>query len=203
MATVEFYANALAISHLNGSGLGFYKNSFASSVNVGEYQDSTFITDSLGLNQGPQVDNIKYTHPNSGSINGLTSVNVLNIPNYLSTLRIRFNHTSPVKTQNAKFRVYDRNNINNDPSGVLCKVYEVIHPSTSQTGNLGSGTSSWITTFGSGSIVSLVASPGTSGIRPNGANTTDQNHDWYVAISASPSSVGSKYFAGYFSVEFL
>lgn len=203
MPSIQFYSSVLSVSHLNGSGLGFYGSSFGSSVNVAEYQDSTFITDSLGINQGPQVDNVKYVHPNSGSINGLTPINVLNIPNYLSSLRVRFNHTSPVKTQNAKFRVYDRTNINNNPSGVLCKIYEVRHPSTTQTGLTGSGSVQWTTVNGSGSILSLSSGPGVSGFSPNGVNTTDENHDWYLAISASPNSVGSKYFAGYFSVEFL
>jgi hypothetical protein len=38
----------------------------------------------------------------------------------------------------------------------------------------------------------LVASPGTSGFSPNGVGTIDTQHDWYVALSASPDSVGSK-----------
>lgn len=203
MPTISFSALDQGIQNLNGSGLGFYGAAFGQSVNVGNYQDATFITDSTGTLQGPQVHNNKFIHPASGSINGLAAVNVLNFPNYLASLKISFTHTSPVKTQNAQFRVYDRSNINNDPSGVLCKVYEIVHPSTTQTGNLGSGNANWSTVNGSGSVLSLIASPGISGIRPSGANTTQAQHDWYLAISPSPSSVGSKTFAGYFSVEYL
>jgi hypothetical protein len=205
MATIFFSANDLAINNvgLNGSGLGFYGPTFGTSVNVASYQDSTWITDSNGLSQGPQVNNIKYTHPASGSINGLTSKNVLDIPNYLATLKISFTHTSPVTTQNARFRCYDRSNINNNPSGVACMAYDVRHPSTVQTGSLGSGSASWTNIFGSGSILSMVDSPGVSGLRPNGASTSSNQHDWYLALSQSPSSVGSKLTAGYFSVEYL
>jgi len=205
MATISFSANDLAINNvgLNGSGLGFYGATFGQSVNVGSYQDSTWITDSNGLFQGPQVNNVKYTHPASGSINGLTSKNVLDIPNYLATLKVSFNHGSAVTTQNARFRCYDRNNINNNPSGVVCMAYETIHPSTTQTGSLGSGLASWTNIYGSGSILSLIDSPGVSGLRPNGPSTSSTQHDFYICISQSPSSTGSKLTAGYFSVEYL
>lgn len=203
MATISFSALDQGIQNLNGSGIGFYGSAFAQSVNVGSYQDSTFITDSTGTIQGPQVHNNKFIHPASGSINGLTPINVLDIPNYLASLKVTFNHPTAVKTQNAQFRVYDRVNINNDPSGVLCKVCEIVHPSISQTGSLGSGNASWQTIQGSGSILNMIASPGVSGFRPNGSNTTQTQHDWYLAISSSPNSTGSKTFAGYFSVEYL
>lgn len=203
MATIVFSASDQGIQNLNGSGLGFYGATFGNSVNVGNYQDSTWITDSNGLNQGPQVNNVKYVHPASGSINGLTPVSILNMPNYLSSLKISFLHNVAVKTQNAKFRSYDRNNINNNPSGVTCLAVEIVHPSTVQTGNLGSGSASWTSIFGSGSVLSMVASPGLSGLRPNGVNTTSTQHDWYLNLSCSPNSVGNKTFAGYFSVEYL
>lgn len=203
MATINFSADDQGVQNLNGSGLGFYGATFGNSVNVGDYQDSTWITDSNGLSQGPQVNNNKYVHPNSGSINGLDPINLLDFPNYLATLKVSFNHTSSVRTQNAKFRCYDRNNINNDPSGVVCMAAEIIHPSTSQTGSLGSGDSSWTNIYGSGSILDLISSPGVSGLRPNGSNTSGTQHDWYIALSQSPSSTGAKTSAGYFSCEYL
>lgn len=203
MATIFFSADNQGIQNLNGSGLGFYGSTFGNSVNVGEYQNSTYITDSNGLSQGPQVNNVKYVHPASGSINGLNPQNLLDIPNYLATLKVTFAHTSAVTTQNAQFRVYDRNNINNNPSGVVCQVAELVHPATVQTGSLGSGDASWTQLFGSGSILNMIDSPGLSGERPNGASTSSTQHDWYLVISQSPNSVGNKTSAGYFSVEYL
>lgn len=197
-------ADDWGIQNLNGSGLGFYGSSFGSSVEVGAYQDTTWITDGNGTSQGPQVDNVKWTHPNSGSINGAASKALTDIPNHLATLNIRFTHTSAVRTQNAKLRIYDRSNINNNPSGVTCKVAEIIHPSTTQTGTLGSGDSSWETPTGSSAIMDLVASPGMSGLRQNGSSTSEMRHDWYVAISPSPDSIGSKtQFGLYFQTEYL
>jgi hypothetical protein len=202
MATISFFASQ-NIDNLNGSGLGFYGSAFGSSVSVASYQDTTFITDSNGTIQGPQANNIKWTHPGSGSINGAASVELTKIPNYLATLKIQFSHTSAVKTQNAKGRIYDRSSINNAASGVTTKIAEVIHPDTVQNNN-GSGDSTWLTPAGSSVVVDFVSSPGLSGHRPNAGNTTDRTHDWFAAISASPDSVGSKtLYAFYFECEYL
>ena len=204
MATLAFYAGEeFLINNLSGSGLGFYGGGFGYSVAVGEYQDTTFITNSTGTAEGPQVDNIKYLNTASGIVNSAGSgIALTAIPNYLSTLNIRFTHGSAITTQNAKFRVYDRSSINNSPSGVTCKVAELIHPDTTQTNN-GSGDATWTTVFGSGSIMDLTASPGVSGVSENGPSTQATQHDWYLALSASPDSIGSKLFAGYVELEYL
>lgn len=204
MAVIKFFGqDEVGVTNLGGSGLGFYGAGFGASVEVGEYQDGTFITSSDGTAQGPQLNNNKYTDTNSGSLNGLASINLLNVPNYLATLNVRFEHGTPVKVQTARFRVFDRVNINNNPSGVQCKVAEIIHPSQVQTGLTGSGDSQWVTVQGSSTVLSLANSPGTSGLSPSGSNTEDIRHDFYVAISPSPNSVGSKSFAGSFSCEYL
>lgn len=204
-AAINFYALENFVTHLAGSGLGFFGNNFGDSVQIGEYQDSTWISNSNGTVQGPQATNVKHVHPNSGSINGLTPIALLNMPNYLATLNIRFTNDTPVKCQNPKLYIYDRVNINNNPSGVLCKVAEIVHPSPIQTGLTGSGSTNWQTVNGSGSIMNLNnnPSPGYSGLAPSGDSTVDTRHDYYVNISASPSSVGSKTFAGYVSIEYL
>ncbi len=205
MATINFYSGeTFAINNLSGSGLGFYGGGFGQSVEVGAYQDTTFITNGAGTTQGPQVDNIKWLNTASGIINGASSgVPLTSIPNYLATLNARFTHSVAVRTQNVKFRIYDRSNINNPASGVTCKVAELVHPDIVQNNN-GSGSSTWQTPTGSSVVMSLTASPGTSGLRPNGASTTDAQHDWYLAISASPDSIGSKTaFAAYIELEYL
>ena len=204
MATISFHADDFHVQNLSGSGLGFYGSGFGDSVEVGEYQDSTFITDGNGTSQGPQVNNIKWLNAASGIINGAGSgVPLTAIPNYLSTLNIRFSHGSAVKTQNAKLRIYDRSDIDNGASGVTTKVAEIIHPDTVPNDN-GSGETEWIAPVGSALIMDLVASPGMSGERPSGSETSDTQHDWYCAISASPDSIGSKTLFGlYFSCEYL
>lgn len=205
MAQISFYAGEdFNINNLTGSGLGFYGSAFGDSVNVGEYQATTFITDSNGTSQGPQVDNVKYLNSASGIVNSSSSgIPLISIPNYQATLNIRFTHSSAVRVQNAKARIFDRASINNPASGVTTKFAEIIHPNTTQLPT-GSGDTTWHTPAGSSVVVDLVASPGTSGFSPNGISTSDTQHDWYAAISASPDSIGSKtQYALYVSLEYL
>jgi len=204
MAQIDFYANTI---NLNGSGLGFYGNGFGVSVNVGEYQDTTFITNGNGTAQGAQVNNLKYQNVNSGIINSATSgVWLTQIPNMYATLNVRFTHGSAVKTQNVKAYIYDRSNINNPASGVTTKFAQLIHIDTIQNNN-GSGDTSWITPAGSSVVASLCPSPGPSGFfAGNGSNSTvsAMQHDWYMAISQSPDSIGSKTLNGlWISLEYL
>lgn len=217
MATISFLAGEnFTVENLNGSGLGFYgPGSFGNSVRVGDYQDNTWITDSTGAVQGTLVNNVKWIHPNSGEIPGSGNRALRDIPNYLATLNIRFNHTTAVRVQNAALRIFDRSNIDAPASGVTTKVAELIHPwNTSQpTGPLGSGDTTWYTPGGSGGLINgveydlpvpFVNSPGMSGLSPSGTSTTSTQHDWYAAISASPDSIGSKLqYALYFSLEYL
>ncbi len=201
-ANIGFYADDNHVINLGGSGIGFYGASFGSSVEVGDYQTTTFVTNGDGTLQGPQINNIQWSHPSSGSINGSAPVSLLAVPNYLATLNIRFTNDTPVKTQNAKLYLYDRTSISNVPSGVTTKVAEIIHPDIVQNIN-GSGSSVWETPAGS-SYLACVASPGMSGQRPNGPDTTVDTHDWFFAVSGSPDSVGSKELYGlYFQVEYL
>lgn len=204
MATITFYADG---TDLGGSGLGFYGNGFGQSVAVGAYQDNTYITDSNGVTQGPQGNNIKYTASESGEIPTDVGLNLLDIPNSAASLQISFTHTTGVQVQSVELRIYDRSDINNAPSGVTCKVAELIHPSEAQSGLLGSGDTAWITPQGSSVVVELSDSPGESGLQAlsgSGSTYVDDKHDWYVAISASPDSIGSKSSFGlYFSCEFL
>jgi hypothetical protein len=203
MATITFHSDEDHVENLSGSGLGFYGNGFGTSVEVGEYQDSTFITDGTGTIEGAQVNNVKYTHPNSGNVNGVDNYGLQYIANKWATLNIRFSHTSAVKTQNAHLRIYDRSSINNPASGVVTKVAQLIHPATSQVVQ-GSGDTSWSTPGGSSIVLDLVSSPGYSGERPNGAQTTSMVHDWYAVISQNPTTIGSKTMNGlYFDVEYL
>lgn len=213
MATISFLAGEnFALQDLGGSGLGFYgPGTFGAAIKVGEYQDNTYITDSTGATQGPKVDNVKWAHANSGELAGNDVRNLLGIPNYLATLNMRFTHSTAVKTQNAQLRIFDRVSTDRPASGVTCRVAELVHPWTNASPN-GSGSTSWKMPGGSGGLISgrtydlpmtFAASPGTSGLSPSGANTTDTQHDWYAAITVSPDSYGSKTdFGLYFSLEY-
>lgn len=209
MAEVNFYANPASDSFnlkISGSGLGFYGTNFGAAVAVGSWNDRTYITDPNGVVLGSECQNIKYLHPNSGILGQISSgINLLYIPNYQATLEIKFTNSTAVQVENAEVGIYDRYSTANPASGVLCKVFEIIHPSILQS-EAGSGDSSWLTPEGTSVTVPLANSPGVSGLYAGSGNSTYSSieHSWYIGISASPNSVGSKTnFGLYFSCEYL
>lgn len=235
MASISFYANILngsptIINHSAGSGLGFYGLTFGASVPVGSQQNTTYITNSAGTEQGSQLNNTAMNSVGNDStagkvsINGSTAIDNNKLPNYLCPLNVRFTHDQAVRVQNCKLRIFDRTNINNAASGVTTYVYEARHPSSNQTvGNLdlkGRSVNSWIEFNPSTAPADMVFtnSPGLSGtntsssdtdpnlgyVTNNGVSHSSTRHDWYVAISSEPETIGSKTQYGlYFSVEYL
>jgi hypothetical protein len=202
-ATISFHAGSAGPIPA-GSGLGFFGASFGQSVEVGSYQDTTYITNGTGSVEGNVCENTKYIHPASGDQSDAGEIALQYIPNRLATLNIRFTNDTPVKTQNVKLRIFDRTNINNAASGVTTKVAELIHPGNNQAVISNSSDATWSTPWGSGVIMALLASPGESGQSPNGAETTDTTHDWFTVISASPDSIGAKTLYGlYVELEYL
>lgn len=235
MASISFFANILngsptIINHSAGSGLGFYGLTFGASVPVGSQQNTTYITNSAGTDQGTQLNNTAMSTIGNEStagkvaINGSTAVDNNKLPNYLCPLNVRFTHDQAVRVQNCKLRIFDRTNINNAASGVTTYVYEARHPSSNQTvGNLdlrGRSANSWVEFNPSTSPTDMAFtnSPGMSGTNTNSSDTdvnlgyttnngvshSSTRHDWYVALSSEPESIGSKTQYGlYFSVEYL
>lgn len=198
----------LPINDLSGSGLGFYGAAgFGQSVNVGAWNGRTFITDANGLVNGAEVNNVQFLNAGSGILGQAgTGIGLKAIPNFQSTLRISLQSDVAVQALNPKLRIYDRSNPDNNPSGVVCKVAQLIHPDITQTSN-GSGDGTWQTPAGSSSVMSLAPCPGVSGLYAgNGSNSTrpDTQHDWYTAISAQPTSIGRKtQFGLWASVDYL
>ena len=132
-------------------------------------------------------------------------------------------------------RIFDRTNKDHPASGVITRVAELLHTSSSYIVE-GSGDNTWWgsashtgsdaqgtfigsknpsgrlpdgtnTVGGSGIYVPLAKSPGPSGFYAgNGSANTGQyyQHDWYVGITASPDSIGSKTQYGlYVELEYL
>ena len=61
MASISFFAGTTAINNLSGSGLGFFGGSFGQSVQINQFQDTTFITDGAGTTQKGSANNVKYS----------------------------------------------------------------------------------------------------------------------------------------------
>ena len=236
MASISFFAGSTAINNLSGSGLGFFGGSFGQSVQLNSWQDTTFITDGNGTSNRGAGNNVKYYSDTKGYAAGVVPpTGLLYIPNEKATLNIRFSNDSAVRTQNAKMRIFDRTNKDHPASGVITRVAELLHTSSSYDVE-GSGDSTWWgstshtgsdsqgtfigaanpssslpdgtnTVGGSGIYVPLAQSPGPSGAYAgNGPANTGQyhQHDWYVAVTASPDSIGSKTQYGlYVELEYL
>jgi len=209
-AAITFYAGqgGGVWQNLNSSGLGFFGASFGTSVQVGQYQDSTFITTSNGSSQGPQATNCKFETPSGVIINGDSSIQPSAVPINSGTMNVRFTFDSAVQTQNAELRIFDRSNINTGATGVTTKVLQVCNGgsgvSSSGTAIAPGSHSGWFTPVGSSVTVPLLSSAGTSGTSISGVATQDDRHDWYVCLSASPDSIGAKEAFGlYVQLEYL
>ena len=224
MASIDFYAGTTAINNISGSGLGFFGGSFGQSVELNQWQGTTFITNGNGTSQGGAVNNIKYSTDALAFAPSIVPATGLKyIPNEKATLNVRFTNSTAVKTQNVRMRIFDRVNKAHPASGVTTRAFEMLHPQSSY-GIEGSGDSVWWgssshtgaaaqgpfgtnTVGGSGIIVPLAKSPGPSGFYAgNGSANVGQytQHDWYLGISASPDSIGSKTQYGlYVSLEYL
>lgn len=221
------------INHTAGSGLGFYGGGFGISVPVGAYQDSTYVTNSNGTASGIKVNNTKFGSVSGVSHNGGLEIDNEDMPNYYAPLNVRFTHSEAVRVQNCKLRIFDRNDIDNLASGVTTKVYEVRHPhplaqDDANAGDLahrGSADNAWqeFDPEDAQFDMSMTSSPGMSGLNTIAGETLPglytgsynwltnegsaheaSRHDWYIALSASPDSIGSKTDYGlYFTCEYL
>jgi hypothetical protein len=124
-----------SVRTLSGSGLAFFGATAGSSVQVGAYQGTTYVSNGDGSVFTDSTSNVKFQttsqYPSGRCVltvagspyeNGLSGVRTM-----YGTLGIEFGHTSPVNVQNCQLRIYDRANINYPASGVNTKVAEIIN----------------------------------------------------------------------------
>ncbi|MGI0023167.1 MAG: hypothetical protein ACRD9Q_09940 [Nitrososphaeraceae archaeon] len=209
-ASIDFF-HGNGTTAIGASGVGFFGATFGSSVQVASYQDTTFITNGGGTVNGGSLINNKYPGNSSGVvIDGGSEVQLSGEPTNSGTLNIRFTFDSAVQTQNEDFRIFDRTDIDAGPSGVTCKVAQLVYggsgvdPTTGEAQAWNATDDGWRTLAGSGTTAHLLTSPGSGGLSPNGTGTTDTRHDWYMNLSATPQSIGSKtLFGAYTSLEYL
>lgn len=209
MAEIKLYAgeDQLVESPL---GLGFYgEDGFGSPIAKNQFNGRTFAADASGTTEGFECNNNKWIS-STGVLKGQSGSGILltELPNILSTANFRFSHSTAVQTQSARLFIFDGTydgngdaNRNNDPSGLTAYCAEIRHTDPIQNDN-GIGDSTWQDVKGASSLT-LISSPGISGLRPLGSLTTETRHDWYVAMSPTPTIFGSKYFGMLFETEFL
>jgi len=210
-AAINFYAGQGGGTwvDLNTSGLGFFGASFGTSVQVGEYQDSTYISASDGSAAGPEATNCKYDTVTSGVIiDDAAAIVPSAVAINSGTLNVRFTFDSAVKTQNCELRIFDRTTITEGAEGVTTKVLQVCNDgsgvSSSGTAVAAASHTGWIAPSGSGVTMALLSSAGSGGLSPDGTDTQATRHDWYLCMSATPLSIGSKEnFGLYVQLEYL
>lgn len=149
--------------------------SFDSKITVSEYNDSTHTKTSGGSDKssGNTPNNVKFISQSGGTGGDSTAdwgdgtEDIDAILDAECTLKINFSDASSVATSSASFYAYDGTTTTNAPTGVTFVAFE-------------SGDTNFTGAEGSGSALSL----------------TDQSaatsHDFFIACSASPDSVGLK-----------
>jgi len=211
MATLQLYAGENTLVS-TGSGLGFFgDNGFGSPITIGDYNGRTFVTNSDGTIEGFECNNNRYSGV-SGIIHGQIGSGILlqKLPNELATVNIRFTHDSAVYCQNAKLWVFDGsfNGITarkeQPAENLTFYAAEIRHRSRLQSETSVYSDSTWSNVSASGSnYIGLVNSPGRNGVRLGGFEELSTQHDWYVALTCTPTQLGDKQFGMTFEMEYL
>lgn len=193
-----------------GFGVGFFGDGgFGAPILIGAFNGRTFVTDTSGALEGFEANNNKrldasrVIHGQQGS-----GIDLTQLPNSLATINLRFENAEAVTTNSPKLYVFDGSldasgipNFTTAQTGLVMWCAEIRHTTEEQVDN-GLGDSAWLEINGT-TFLSLVDSPGTLGLRPGGPFTSDTRHDWYVAMSCTPSELGDKSFGIYIEIEFL
>ena len=197
MAEINMYIAETDVKIDTGEALGFFgPDGFGDPLSLNEFNGRTFITNTSGSVGFEECDNCRRISSSDVVIGQTgTGINILNLPNYLATVNLRFTHPQAVLVQNARL-------IAIIPTGLTIYGAEIIHTSRLQT-VAGIGDPSWIPMDGSGQLLNLVDSPATSGISPFGPASTDTRHDWYIALSATPTLPGDKQFNFQADLEYI
>lgn len=211
MATLELYAGEGTFVPTS-SGLGFFgDNGFNAAIDIGSYNGHTFVSNSSGTIESFECNNNKFNGA-SGVIHGQDSAGIplSNLPNELATINVRFNHGASVFVQNTKLYVFDgsfTNSIANKgipAPNLTFLAAEIRHLTNLQTTESPFSSSEWLDLSASGSnFISLVNSPGLNGVREAGFAEFSTRHDWYIAMTCSPTQLGDKQFGMTFELEYL
>lgn len=216
---IGFFGNGYGLSVPVGS---WQDNTFITNDTGDAPEDQTIKLSNTKYNS---VSGVKHNNENEKKLN--------EIPNGYAPLNIRFEHEDAVAVKNCQLRIFDRLDIENHAEEVHTKVCEIRHPEATVGANKAlnhrpTDDYSWVD-FGDGTEevvtpLELTPSPGSGGLNggetdqprigadlsntigytTQGAAHESTQHDWYIALSASPNGVGSKTAYGlYFTLEYL
>ena len=115
---------------------GFFGANFGFSIRVGEFNNTSFVTNDNGTTNFGQIPNLQFANTSGAFVaSEITATELLEVDNTETTLRVRLQTDSDVATQNSAFRAFDRVNINNNPSGVTVQSAEMLKPNPSIRGS--------------------------------------------------------------------
>lgn len=170
MATYTWTLQGTSPTTIDASDkIQFAGGTFDSAIQVGQYNDSTHVESSGGANDSSANTprNNKYLTSTTVSVNGGASKALNTITTAECALKINFAHSPAVAVQDHIFYAYNGTTTTVGPTGVTFRAAE-------------QGNTSWSTPAGSGAALAL------------GNRAAATSHDYYIAISASPDSVGEK-----------
>ena len=150
--------------------IAFSNGTFGQPIQVGSYNDKTHVRTSGGTDKSASNSphNTKYLTSTTMSLNGGASANLSTLTTGNSPLKITITESVNITVTDIKMYAYDGTTTTNAPSGMNVYLAE-------------QGDSSWTQAHGSGNALTL-----------DNHSTAATSHDFYVAISASPTSVGVK-----------
>jgi hypothetical protein len=170
MATFTWYLQGGTNTEIRTQDkIQFGSGAFNSAITVNSYNDSTHVLngdDNTDKSSGNTPKNSKYLTSSTVDL-GSGSVAVNTATNSNAPLKINFSHGTSVATNLATFFSYDGTTTTSGPTDVNFYCAEI-------------GDSSWTNAEGSASAMTL------------DDNTASTSHDFYLLISASPTSVGLK-----------
>jgi len=162
----------------SGSRIGFFGTNFGESIPLDNYQSTTVSTNSLGTVNNGALPNVKFINTTQGDW-GSGTQNLTLLPSGSATLHIRVTSGSASRLQAVNLYAYSGSfSIGPAGSGSI----SASAPSNSNIMGFEVGGTNTTWTHISGSASPLVLTPHVS--------SAQQNHDYYVAISASPSITG-------------
>ena len=150
--------------------IAFSNGTFGQPIQVGSYNDKTHVRTSGGTDKSASNSphNTKYLTSTTMSLNGGASANLSTLTTANSPLKITIAESVNITVTNVKMYAYDGTTDANAPTGMNVYLAE-------------QGDTTWKLAHGSGNALTL-----------NDQTTPATSHDFYVAISASPTSIGTK-----------
>lgn len=125
-----------SLDTLSGSGMAFFGSTAGSSVQIGAYQDTSYVSNGDGSVFTDASSNVKFettsTYPSGWAVLDTVAgspyaMGVTGVRSMYGTLGIEFGNTTECSVQNVQLRVYDRGNVNYPASGVNTKVAEIVN----------------------------------------------------------------------------